>query len=1218
MKASTAIFASIVLFVISFMIFVLLSTTFCLATCFAIVGIIMGLVLLIVGLVNHFRAKVLSPSDQKLRNLEPVSGSSLLEPFFAVAGASVRIFRNPRRTMAMLSGIILGTLIISSIFIYTDVLENEMYESMVQGIPYEVSFSLAEPGNESTLWAYADEIANDPRVESTTVFTGGVPGGGGHYSEGGTSSMWEGPSMRLNAVVDGDTLEQTMGGWEDQGEIVNPVFVRDNFSETGIYEKMIGEAIEGTFDLSGPVNATVIPRSMALRMNLDVGAVISGINISLLSYERFDTVEARFENITIVGIFDGEEISWGEKDDTETIFLSTGMLSETSPLRREFREKRLMILAVKIDKDEFDTGDLEGMSGEIDRLVNDMTRDSGDALEGTNAVGFILQISSIMGYILIVIDIVMIVPVVILTIYLLVYGLELSLEERKKEIGILKVQGADERQIFGQVMSESFLILLVGLVLGYLLAIIGAWIISSAVGFMTFNFSLGYLGDFFFFDTTAFLVSLFAICSITLISIWRRGRKFIDLQVSEAVQTLERKKAGFLRRNNIDLILFVYGFISAAKTILDKGFGIDSIYGFELSISSGWDFFLFGFLGTIALWIGGAFSAPVIAKWAALKLEKVMLRISTFRDIGPIVKSGLKRRGDVAKLVFIIALTLSIASLAAIQGYSDEKFSIRELEYQIGADIQVTFSNDTDHSSEILSVTGVREAMSLPSVTVEVLSSSFTVYGIDAENASFARWHDNSFKDESPSSALEKMSRADDTPGVYLGSDVSSDIGAGEGSIITLKVPRTDPVSGNRTHERMDVRVLGKLDHAPGGIDEEAVLADHSTIRRIRELMNRHDVNIPGEVNVTRGDGDIITDHSLDAGMAYHPFVLNVSVDDAVMPLSVTVNWTHGTETDNTSLFPVGGNWMGWIELGASTGDLTYVIYTRDIHNNTIASQLRRVRIGDIFAPNHIIDLSRKIVTAGGTYHFNISLGESLRYGPVRVSWIHGERSGEIALARHASFYTGSIDLFDDTSSLIYRITIDDSPADMGSTRYLVGISSEATGARVSDELKLMTGVTEVTVLKHELDNIGNQNHWGIPGLLTMMFIASLIASLTISFTFSSIIMKKRQREFAVLQTIGASRAQVYKIAIGENSVLMLISVIFGITIGIGLSYMMNGFFEVVGELLGRGMLERLVFIPWPQLLLMALAAFIGMLLAVALSSRRAARQDLSISTRVI
>ena len=387
--------------------------------------------------------------------------------------------------------------------------------------------------------------------------------------------MWEDPDFRLISRVDGDTLEQTLEKWEEEDGVVNPVFVDNDFPSSTIYDKLVGERLEGSFDLTGGGNRTVIPRSMALRMNLDVGNVVPGINITLLSYIDFETTEYRFLNVTIAGIYEVDEASWDDEERAETIMFGTGMLGANSTLMNKFQEYGLFTLAVKIDKDEFNTGNLETMSGQIDRLVNDISRDSGENLRGSNNVGFILRISSFIRYAIIVIDVVLIVPVVVLTIYLLIYGLELSLEERRKEIGILKVQGADEKQIFGQVMTESFIILFLGLALGYLLAMVGAWIISSAVGFMNFNFSLDYLADFLLFDTTAFVISLLAVGLITLISIRKRGRAFINLQVSEAVQTLKWKKKGFLRRHNIDLVLFIYGVISASKVILDRAFEID-------------------------------------------------------------------------------------------------------------------------------------------------------------------------------------------------------------------------------------------------------------------------------------------------------------------------------------------------------------------------------------------------------------------------------------------------------------------------------------------------------------------------------------------------------------------------------------------------------------------------------------------------------------------
>ncbi len=1234
MKSATAIFVSIFLFKISLIIFAFKLLGETLTELITYFGIFLGIVLLAVGIKEHIKAKKLSLKEQRIKNMEPFSPILLLDPFFSLAEATKRIYKNPRRSMAMLSGIILGTLIISSVFIYANVLEKETYEAMVGGIPYEASFSLNEPGNESELWSYANRIKNDHRIESVTVFSGGSPMGNGVYGEGGVIAYDDDDAaLQLTVKIADDTQVQSIesggpGGYRTKG-VINPVFIRENFTGTTIYDKVVGDRLEGKFDMFSGGNRTVIPRTAALRLNLNVGNVISWINITFFSYKTSQSVVVRFERVTVVGIYEAyrAEASMEDEDETsEVIYFDSGMLAQDSQLREVFRDNRLFTLAVKIDKGEFNTGDLQKMNTQIDRLINDITKDTDDDLKGSNNVEMILGMSAFLNIILTVIDVILIVPILVLTMYLLIYGLELSLEERKKEIGILKVQGANTRQIFGQVMSESFLLFAFGLALGYVLAILGAWVISSSVGFMTFNFSFSYLKDFLFFDTLAFLVSFFIIGIIVYVSIHKRGRKFIDLQVSEAVQMMQWKKVGFMRRHRIDLILFSFGFISALRTILAEVFGITRILGIKLSISYGWDIFLFGVVGTIALWIGGAFSAPVMAKWTALKLEKVILKFKMFQDIGPIIKSGLKRRGDVVKLVFIIALTLAIASLAVVQGYSDERFTVREMEYTIGADYQVRFSNSSDHRGVLLSVDGVKEAMSLPSLTVEVLSDSFEIFGIDVENASFAKWHQDSFVDESSSSALDKLPRTNSPPGVYIGSSAASTIGAEKGDIITLKVKKFDPLSVNvstRTFDeiikKFDVKVLGKFDHVPGGINSEAILADHTTILKLRALWNYHYINTSGTVTVRNDAIDpILTDNSLDVGIMRSSFEFNISVASSINAVSATVNWTHGSLNKNTSLILRNGYWMGKVGLDVSLNDLRYTFFLKDNFSNTNISQVQRVKIENPPHPFHIIDFSRTTAVPGGVYEFNISLGEMIPVDSVLVQWEHDSFSGELTLVKTDGFYIGSIPLVNSTTPLMYTIKVMDPSVDTGSTKYLVSASSGASRSELSEELNLLEGVTGVTDLEHEIENIGNLNNWGIPGLLTMMFIAALIAALTISFTFSSIIMKKRMREFAVLQTIGATRGQVYKIAISENAVLMMVSVVWGIGIGLGLSYLMNGFFEFIGQMLERGVLERLVFVPWLQLGWIALASFIGMLLAVALSAISAARQDLSVSTRVI
>ncbi len=944
------------------------------------------------------------------------------------------IMRNRRRSMAMISGIILGTLIISSILIYTGILQEDNYRSIIQTTSYEVSFTLSDPGRESRLWNVAKSLESEERIESLTVF-GGIP----------LSSMFGGgegmgrSSLRIS--IPGDVKLLDIDDFA-RGAQITPLFVRDNFTSTSIYDKMIGSNIEGTFDLDDGVNRTVIPRTTANRLNLEVGDVISQMNITLVELRRNEvtTTEFSLKDIYVSGIYDTEQEGLGGMLSNflrvETIYFNTELLYKyNSDLVPMFEKKGYFYLAAKIEQDEFTLEDTDTLNLEINRLINDITDESGEVVTGTNNVGSLLTPFTILNYFLIVFDFLLVLPTVVLSIYLLIFGLDLSLEERRREIAILKVQGADSKQIFRILRNESLVLFLIGVILGYVLAMVGAWVISSSVGFMNFNLDPASLANFIEFDFWAFLFGFLIIGSVVLLAIRKKGKTFIELEVTQAVQRMEWKKAGFVKRNNLDIIMLTFGGLCALITILELVFGITSIFGIELSLGTAFDVFVIGFLGTIFFWLGGMLSGPRIAKWISIKLEVVFLRLSYLKDVGNIVKSGLKRRGDVARLVVIIVLTLSVATLAVAQGFTDEQYSIRTLEYEIGSDYQLEFSIEENHTALIKDIEGVSRIMALPSLTAKILSTATSVYGMDPANATFAVWHENSFEDLSYDEALSTLDADDGIPRVFLGTELALHVDARVGDIIKLKAVIENDEEELEVTVPLEVKVAVLFDHAPGHIGSNSVICTYGTIHKLKGLM---------------------------------------------------------------------GN-----------------------------------------------------------------------YTPV----------------------------------------ISD---ELEATKYLVGLSNDARRKNVEKGFDQLEGILSVRDLEDEKGNIGNQMNFGIPGLLTMMFITALAASITSAFAFSSIIMKRRKREFAVLQTLGASRGQVYKTAIGENALLMLISVVLGILLGIGVSYQMNGFFEFIGEILGRGELDRIVFIPWGTVLIIGLVTLAGMLVAVALSARSAARQDLAVATRVI
>ena len=127
------------------------------------------------------------------------------------------------------------------------------------------------------------------------------------------------------------------------------------------------------------------------------------------------------------------------------------------------------------------------------------------------------------------------------------------------------------------------------------------------------------------------------------------------------------------------------------------------------------------------------------------------------------------------------------------------------------------------------------------------------------------------------------------------------------------------------------------------------------------------------------------------------------------------------------------------------------------------------------------------------------------------------------------------------------------------------------------------------------------------------------MAVLVSAFSFSAILMERRKHEFAILRSIGAKKSHIYKMALGENSLMMLTASAWGIFIGVGISYLFNGVFIFVNMIVGGQIsLNRTVVIPGFELLIISAVTFIGMMLATLLSVKSAANQDLSLATKVV
>ena len=65
-------------------------------------------------------------------------------------------------------------------------------------------------------------------------------------------------------------------------------------------------------------------------------------------------------------------------------------------------------------------------------------------------------------------DYVLMIPVILLSLAVLLYGLNLALEQRRGEIAIHRLYGGTSRALLGIILTEVFIISVVGWILGYL------------------------------------------------------------------------------------------------------------------------------------------------------------------------------------------------------------------------------------------------------------------------------------------------------------------------------------------------------------------------------------------------------------------------------------------------------------------------------------------------------------------------------------------------------------------------------------------------------------------------------------------------------------------------------------------------------------------------------------------------------------------------------
>ncbi|MDP7341706.1 MAG: FtsX-like permease family protein, partial [Candidatus Thalassarchaeum sp.] len=283
-------------------------------------------------------------------------------------------------------------------------------------------------------------------------------------------------------------------------------------------------------------------------------------------------------------------------------------------------------------------------------------------------------------------DYILMIPIVVLSFSVLIYGLVLSLEQRKREISIHRVIGGTEGTLSGMIMLELAVTSLFAWFAGYSLALLSVPLVLDAVGFMSFRSGGIDINPTLSFWSTFFIILLTV--GLSLLFGKSRTRDFLRIEIDEGVRKVSEKREP---RTLLHVISFGIGLLAYLESWIQSNGGWGS-FGPDGIISNFILNALLLLLGPFFLWIGGAL---VLGRIGAAG-PKILTMLLSWSPAVSDIRRGLRGSGSsesVNRLAVIMLLTLSIVTLAAVQGYTGTIVDERTTSAQTGADMQVQFDS---------------------------------------------------------------------------------------------------------------------------------------------------------------------------------------------------------------------------------------------------------------------------------------------------------------------------------------------------------------------------------------------------------------------------------------------------------------------------------------------------------------------------------------------
>ena len=1170
--------------------------------------------------------------------------------------AGLSAWRGKERGMAVIAGVFLASLVITTVLAYGVGLSQLFFDESLDSEPFDAKIEYARtPVENATGWSNNTTVMTEVCDELMDEFTEFndctlVLGRQGIHSGGFFNiDFVVAQPLEMRAISDDENplWDDVDFDYPEALEAGPPISdkraVRFLGPEAfdGELAKRLGENIisglgewptpENMSNSANGTNGVILPSTIASEAQAKVGDVLDELTFAYvvdestllegavdedncdgeITPENNEMIYCRMwmtvENLTVMGIYE----PWDFGNPTlpfNPIFTTWEALEEEQ--RRTLMDNDHMYLGVTIDRAQLpttSTADAADWLEDLGTRVQDGNyTDEGVELYYTDIVsGTILFLDIFLGLIQI-FDYIIMIPIVILSISVLIYGLVLSLEQRRREVSIHRVIGADGQSLQGMVLLELFVMSSVAWLIGYILALMAVPIVLSAVGFMEFR-----TGDFDVNPTLGFGSTLFtAVTTLGLALIFgrSRARDFLELEIEEGVRKTTTKAEP---KRWLHWTAFLFGMLAVVDTWLEMNGSEDGIVS---------NFFiegLIGIIGPFALWIGGALLLGRIGAKGPQIMQLLFGRSPLLKD----VKRGLKGSGSaesVNRLAVIMLLTLSIVTLAAVQGYTGTLVDEKTADATVGSDLQLT-TEEPMNSTTLLSLVNefTQNDVNPVATTVPELAlydanggDSLQTFVLFDGNEDVLRWSEQSI----PGDNIDDVMRGYRSNGFTAGPDAAysldlpgSDRGGKENTLDDVLLKPTDKKSENITFVWDEIELVFES----GGTDEENPFAVFQSYSLLMEGdwsgldLSGQDLNERNLGRVDLSNTDLsnadLSNMNLSESIIFGVNLSNADLRGANLQNAIIVQFSDGL---------VDGADFTDANLAGAFGlfDLSSAILSNTTCPDGTNSDETECSSGPSVTPP---PLAADLFFSGTRVRLIVTPHEISLYYMGGHDYIPGVGAATIesALIIGENSWKELTNLTDEAvsnhSSRTWIVRVDG----VSGTQLESLASQLEADARVSETLDWSSAHKEV-------ERNGGLI-FGTPGLLSLQFVVASVAAIASSFVFLSLVLSQRQKELAVLQAIGASPNQIIRLVLFEILSIVVVSMALGIFLGVGLALSFNGFFDIFGfifQIFGGSSttIQRTLVYPWSQIIFVSLAVFAAVVVALLVTTRKALTADLA------